>query len=110
MRLSAHYAAILILTFGVILPACNSAEQQKPETAASQKTGSAQVPDDGVRRVTVQEAADAVAKGEAIIVDVRSPGAFAQSHIKGALLVPTNELYEHLDELPHDKLIVTYCA
>jgi 3-mercaptopyruvate sulfurtransferase SseA len=110
MRLSAHYAAVLILTFGVILPACNSDEQQKPQSAVSEKPASAPVPDDGVRRVTVQETVDAVAKGEAIIVDVRSAGAFAQSHIKGAVLIPTNELYEHLDELPHDKLIVTYCA
>lgn len=111
MRLPAQLAAILILTVGAILTGCNSAEQKKREVAtAPDKASSAPVPDDGVRRVTVQQAADLVAKGQAVIVDVRTPGAFAQGHIKGALLMPNNEILNNLEQLPHDKMIVTYCA
>jgi 3-mercaptopyruvate sulfurtransferase SseA len=112
MSLPAYFAAILVITVAVILTACNSAEQKKPDSSAAtvNKSASASVPNDGVRRITVQELADLVAKGQAVIVDVRTPGAFAQGHIKGALLIPNNEIFNHLDQLPHDKMIVTYCA
>jgi 3-mercaptopyruvate sulfurtransferase SseA len=113
MRFPACFPATLILTGAAILTACNSAEQPKPvasPVATTQRTPSAPVPDDGARRVTVQQAAALVAQGQAVIVDVRTAGAFAQEHIKGALLIPNNEIYNHLDQLPPDKMIVTYCA
>jgi predicted small secreted protein len=109
MRLPA-YLALILLAFAATLTACNSAEQKKPDLAATGKATSAPVPSDGVRRVTVQELTDLVARGRAVIVDVRTAGAFSEGHIKGALLMPHNEIQNHLSELPHDKLIVTYCA
>jgi 3-mercaptopyruvate sulfurtransferase SseA len=108
MRLLAYFAAILLSL--AVLTACNSAEQKKPEVAAADKATAAPTPGDGVRRVTVQELADLVARGQAVIVDVRTAGAFSQGHIKGAMLIPHNEILNHLSELPRDKMIVTYCA
>ena len=109
MRLRAYFSAILLVVAATLI-ACNSAEQKKPDVAAAGKPTSAPAPGDGVRRVTVQELVDLVGKGQAVIVDVRTAGAFSEGHIKGALLMPHNEIQNHLSELPHDKLIVTYCA
>lgn len=32
-----------------------------------------------------------------------------QGHIKGAKLIPAADMLAHVDELPRDKMIVTYC-
>ena len=43
------------------------------------------------------------------ILDVRTDGEFAMSHIKGAKHIPLDELREHLRELPRDKKIYVHC-
>lgn len=73
-----------------------------PTTAAT--------PADGVRRVTPQQAHDAVAKGEAVIVDVRPENQYKAEHIQGTLWIPDNEIYTRFSELPPGKLIITYCS
>lgn len=65
---------------------------------------------DGVRRVTPQEAFAAVQKGKAIIVDVRGAESYNAGHIKGALLIPINDIASRTSELPRDKMVITYCA
>jgi rhodanese-related sulfurtransferase len=67
-------------------------------------------PNDGVRRVTTVELKDLLAKGQAVVVDVRNEASYKIGHIKGAKLIPTNEFLGRLDELPRDKMIVTYCS
>ncbi len=70
----------------------------------------AATPKDGVRRITVADLQSALEKGEAIVVDVRSEDAYAAGHIKGARVIPEDQITRRADELPRDKLIVTYCA
>lgn len=65
---------------------------------------------DGVRRITAEEAHAAVAKGEAVILDVRPELQYAAGHIQGTLWIPDNEIYTRFNELPRDKLIITYCS
>jgi len=49
-------------------------------------------------------------KNEAyLLLDVRSPEAFAKGHIPGARNIPRVQLAEKLAELPKDKTIITYC-
>jgi hypothetical protein len=67
-------------------------------------------PGDNVRRISPADAQKAVAQDEAVIVDVRPKTQYDQSHIKGSLSVPKNELPGRLSELPKDKLIIFYCA
>ena len=67
-------------------------------------------PADGVRRITPEQAHDAVAKGEAVIVDVRPESQYKAGHIQGTLWIPDNEIYDRLNELPRGKLIITYCS
>ena len=47
---------------------------------------------------------------QAIVIDVRGDVSYKAGHIKGALMIPGAEIDKHVDELPKDKLIVTYCS
>ena len=69
-----------------------------------------QAQDDGVRRITPQEALAAVEKGKAIIVDVRGEDSYRMGHVKGSRLIPINEIGSRIGELPRDKMIITYCS
>lgn len=44
-----------------------------------------------------------------LVVDVRTPGEFAQGHIAGARLIPLGQLGQHLGEIPRGQPVVTVC-
>jgi rhodanese-related sulfurtransferase len=62
------------------------------------------------KRISVAEAREALAKGTAVLVDVRGADAYQAEHAKGALSVPLAEVAGRTGELPKDKLIITYCT
>ena len=105
-----------IILLGAIILGCNSAERKVSEFAqASDKKASPEQqppppPSDGARRITVSEAQELVKSGKAVVIDVRNQAAYDQGHIQGARLIPAMEILNHVDELPHDKTIVTYCS
>jgi rhodanese-related sulfurtransferase len=52
-------------------------------------------------------------RGEQLaFVDTRNPQAWGESDVKlpGAVRVPANELEQHLDEIPRDRAVITYCT
>jgi rhodanese-related sulfurtransferase len=51
-----------------------------------------------------------LARNEAVVIDVRNQASFDVGHIRGAKLIPEAEVVNHIDELPKNKLIVTYCS
>lgn len=63
-----------------------------------------------VRRISGEEARQAVAKGAAVLVDVRAKEAYEAGHAKGAVSLPLSDLSSRAGELPKDKLIITYCT
>ncbi len=67
-------------------------------------------PSDGVRRITISELRGALEKGEAVVVDVRGGVEYKLGHIRDARSMPLGLIAKRADELPRDKLIVTYCA
>ena len=89
-------------------PATNRAATTttKPPVAAPD----AATPAETTRRITIEEARAAFERGDALFVDVRGDDAFRQGHIRGALSIPTGSAAQHADQLPKDKLIITYCA
>ena len=102
--------AIILLSIAV-LTACNSAEKKSPGSApALPPAADLKAPPDGIRRITVSELRDLLAKNEAFVVDVRNKEPYDLSHIQGAKLIPVADTLKHIDELPKDKLIVTYCS
>ena len=66
--------------------------------------------DFGARRISVSELKDLIAKNQAVVIDVRNEASYNAGHIHGAKLIPETEIPNHLNELPKDKLIVTYCS
>ena len=107
------YSFLAVALLGLaVLSACNSAEQKisKAGPIAPQQPPSTSAPTDGIRRITVVELRDLLAKNEAVVIDVRNDASFKAGHIRGAKLIPVADTLNHLNELPKDKLIVTYCS
>ena len=67
------------------------------------------VPFPEVRRVSVDEVKHHIDAGDpVVIVDVRSPEAFAAAHIPGALSIPVRAILDKTHGLPHDREIFLY--
>lgn len=111
MRPIISLLAMTMMALGV-LTACNSAEWRNAQTSPGSPAGAPAPPviADGVRRVTVAELKDLLAKNEAVVIDVRNQTSFDAAHIRGARLIPEAEVINHAAELPRNKLIVTYCS
>lgn len=61
-----------------------------------------------VPRVTIAETKRALDEGTAFIIDVRSPQAFQQSHISGAINVPLTNDASYQVDAPLDALLHLY--
>ena len=114
MRFAVLASSVFILTIG-ILTGCTSrdgiSQTQRVSGQASQSpVASPPPPADNARRITAAEAYKLYEKGNVLIIDTRTEAAFKESHIKGAILVPVNEVADKAKDLPHDKTIVAYCT
>ena len=109
MRLYSSIAGAALLAV-VALAACNSNELTRVKGSASAPSQPARLPGDDARRITPAELKAALASNSAVLFDVRAEAAYKDGHIKGARLIPWNEIADRLDELPRDKTIVTYCS
>ncbi len=78
--------------------------------ALSVCAASAQKPLGSARRITPEESSHLLKKGKAVIVDVRDQGQYQVGHVKGALSIPLAEIGARVNELPRDKMIITYDA
>lgn len=119
-KLNLLLAAVLCGALAALAAGCKASDGVGGPRASSSLPGSdvpagatphaTSTPNDGVRRVTVDETQALVAKGEAVVVDVRAKPQYDQSRIKGSLSLPRTEIDQRLAELPKDKLIIFYCA
>ena len=65
---------------------------------------------DGARRITIEELESLMKNDEVYLIDVRSQAAYDVGHLPGSRLIPAGEILNHVNELPRDKMIVTYCS
>ena len=79
-----------------------------PSTSQPLNTVSQPYPD--VPRISLVDAQEKLAQGQAILVDVRSRASYDKSHAAGAISMPEEEILARLDELPRDKDIILYCT
>ncbi|HXD31093.1 MAG TPA: rhodanese-like domain-containing protein [Pyrinomonadaceae bacterium] len=107
MRFISLMAATVLISL-VTLVGCNSRENTK--AALNKPTPAPAQPGDNARRITPEELKAEIAKNDVVIIDVRGEAAYKQGHIKGAKLIPATDILAHVDELPRDKMIVTYCS
>ena len=110
MRSFILYLAAFIIAVSALV-ACNSKEgviSQLPKIPT--QTPQPPPPTDNAKRITAQEAYEIYKKGNVVVIDTRNEVAFKASHIKGAILIPAGEILSKVDELPRDKMIITYCT
>lgn len=117
--------AVIILAFAI--QACNAQSPTiEPEFAPTQMPLATQIiepvstqtqanlpqTEAEVPRVSVEEAKAALDSGAAIIVDVRSAGAYAASHVPGAINIQLGEFETNPTgvNLDKDQWIITYCT
>src|SRR5437588_6997067 len=62
-----------------------------------------------VQRIGRDELRERLARGDAVLIDVRPQEEYAAGHIEGARSIPLDELDRRLAELPADREIVAYC-
>jgi 3-mercaptopyruvate sulfurtransferase SseA len=106
---STFYFALIVLG-AAIFAACNAVDHSANTKPAQLPPGSDTVYADGARRVTADEMDTMVRNGQAVVIDVRNQAAYDLGHIPGAKLIPAGEILNHLNELPRDKTIITYCS
>ena len=66
-----------------------------------------------LRRITADEVEKRMDNGESILlIDTRNSHDWSESGVKlaGALRIHYSKLEQHLEELPRDRTIVTYCT
>ena len=66
-----------------------------------------------VTRVTVDEVKERMDRGEAFtFIDTRNPKAWAEADTKlpGAIRIPADEIEQHLEQIPRDRAVITYCT
>ncbi|HEX5889543.1 MAG TPA: rhodanese-like domain-containing protein [Pyrinomonadaceae bacterium] len=101
------------LALAALLTACDlmhsDGNRQAQNTNTTPTVTSTPYPD-GARRITIKELESLMKDGKVFIVDVRNQDSFNEGHIPGSKLIPTGEILNHVQELPRDKLIVTYCS
>lgn len=64
-------------------------------------------------RVTVDEVKQRMDRGESFtFIDTRNPKAWAEAPTKlpKAIRVAAEEVEQHLNEIPHDRTVITYCT
>jgi len=64
-------------------------------------------------RVTVDEVKQRMDRGESFtFVDTRNPKAWGEAKTKlpGAIRIAAEEVEDHVDEIPHDRSVITYCT
>lgn len=99
---------VIVATVLILIP------RQDPRTAAPPEIENAppqaDIPFPEVPRISVEDTKAQFDANSAIIVDVRSPDAYASSHIPNSLSIPEEELEARVDELPKDAEILLYCT
>jgi|SRR5215213_8358166 len=108
MRLK-FFSLTMILT-SVLLAACNAVDTKVASTAPKATNSPQTAYPDGARRITIEELEALMKNGQAVVVDVRNQASYDMGHIPGSRLIPAGDILNHVNELPRDKMIVTYCS
>lgn len=100
----------MILVAIVVLAACNAQDMTANQNSSNTPIGPETTYADGARRITTGELETLMKEGKAYVVDVRLQDAYDRGHIPGSHLIPEPEILRYVDQLPRDKMIVTYCS
>lgn len=62
------------------------------------------------RNITSSQAKPLLDKGGIFLLDVRTPQEFQQARLKGAVLIPIDQIERRIGEIPRNKPVLVYCA
>ena len=99
-------------TAGVVVPGTTAASSPAGSEGTTTRPIDAPVvlsPKD-VQRITATDAKVLLDRSEAILYDVRVPGAFEAKHVIGALSFPEAEVQTLFDTLPAERILLLYCT
>jgi hypothetical protein len=107
---------VTIIVFAIITVENRQAVAAVPTSTLSvpvvttQPMATTEIPFPNVQRISLKDTQAQLAKGQAVLIDVRTKESFDQSHAVGALSIPETDLAAHINELPRDKLLILYCT
>jgi 3-mercaptopyruvate sulfurtransferase SseA len=112
---------LLIVLIIIFTSACSAQQTQSAPTSATttilepastQPSGNPPLTEADVPRVTVEEAKAALDSGAAVVVDVRDPTQYEQSHVAGAISIGLDDIEANPTgvDLDKDQWIITYCT
>jgi hydroxyacylglutathione hydrolase len=61
-------------------------------------------------RLSAPLAAERLGTGDALAIDVRTPGERDEKFVAGSMSIPLNHLADRIQELPRDRSLLVYCA
>jgi len=67
-------------------------------------------PGEPYQRISVEEAGELYGNDDVAVIDVRRPDEYTAGHIKGAILIPHEDVLARFEELPKDKKLLFICA
>jgi len=96
-------SSVLVLAVGglILADVFRKSQIQNPGEYQSQ---------DDIPRLTIEEAYQAAAAGEAVLVDVRSESQYQAQHAVTAINVPIDQIDERVTLLKPDIWFITYCT
>lgn len=65
--------------------------------------------DGHIKQIDVQAAKERLDAGDAVFVDIRDPGSFAESHIAGATHLSDANAESFIAETAKEKTVIVYC-
>lgn len=110
MRMTGKKLLALLLVVAVPL-FCVACGEDNSAGAPALATEPAEV----AARVTAEDAIRLVQSGQAVLVDTRSAGQYAEHHAEGAVLAPLQEIGENpylpaITGIPEDQTMILYCT
>ena len=85
-------------------------ETEEAESAEEAQEENRDIEVTEIKLISPEEVYEIIENGEDyLIVDVRTEEEYNTGHLKGALLLPAQELEDRLDEFPKDERIIVYC-
>jgi len=106
-----HLRKGLAFAGGALLAVAVSSAFAAPQPPAAAPAVAQTAPtQESARRISATEARQALAKGQAVLVDVRPKESYDASHAQGAISIPLSDIGSRAGELPKDKLVITYCT
>ena len=90
--------------------ACASEPAPSASPASAPNAAPAEAPKAALREESVQDLAAAQKAGAITLIDVRTPGEYAEGHVAGAINIPVDQVASRLSEIPSTGDVHVICA